>query len=406
MWYRFYIRDRNIDLASKILLLFMILSIMFNSVLGVYFSILVFLFFKIQSLYLEYVGERLLLKNPKERIYLYKEDKGSFNFQFENNGLPILSGYIKIFIDSTLDPLIVDDEMTKENAPRDSSRGLVEVTLPFALGYRRSTNIEIPFEARTRGLAKVRKVEVVAKHPFGIGEVSLSFNYPFKQEALVFPTKRKIANPVTFPTTKEGQTPQNYSLHENILSTVGTRDYISSDSFKHIDWKATARRQELQTKIFEKASEHSVFISLNILDGYHLVSDLEEYIEKMAYLAKSFNDRDISFGIAVNVRTFGRTPFLYIPIGNGRDHLLKVFECLSLIDYQSMTIPYEKLIYFIAKQNMATPNWVNIGFSNEKINNLLYKVSFRKYNMFGLSEDGQSLVPYTFMKDKRGQAHG
>ena len=35
------------------------------------------------------------------------------------------------------------------------------------------------------------------------------------------------------------------------LRTVGVRDYHPEDSFRHLHWKATARAQQLQVRVFE-----------------------------------------------------------------------------------------------------------------------------------------------------------
>lgn len=52
--------------------------------------------------------------------------------------------------------------------------------------------------------------------------------------------------------------------------TVGVRDYRPEDTFRHVHWKATARTQQLQTKIFEPttAVQFGVFLNLDTFEHY------------------------------------------------------------------------------------------------------------------------------------------
>ena len=52
-------------------------------------------------------------------------------------------------------------------------------------------------------------------------------------------------------------------LSEDPLRLNGARAYAPGDSMRHIHWKATARRQELQTKQFDPSATHPMAICLN-----------------------------------------------------------------------------------------------------------------------------------------------
>ncbi len=54
------------------------------------------------------------------------------------------------------------------------------------------------------------------------------------------------------------------------MRTVGIRDYRPEDSFRHIHWKATARTQSLQTKIFEPTTsiQFGIFLNLDTFERY------------------------------------------------------------------------------------------------------------------------------------------
>jgi len=50
---------------------------------------------------------------------------------------------------------------------------------------------------------------------------------------------------------------------EDPIRTVGVRDYRPEDDFRRVHWKASARRQTLQTRVLEPASSHNLVVFLN-----------------------------------------------------------------------------------------------------------------------------------------------
>ena len=61
-----------------------------------------------------------------------------------------------------------------------------------------------------------------------------------------------------------GEEKSNLRIFEDPMRLMGAREYSSGDSFRFVHWKATARRQALQTKVFEPSSTRPVAIFLNV----------------------------------------------------------------------------------------------------------------------------------------------
>lgn len=61
-----------------------------------------------------------------------------------------------------------------------------------------------------------------------------------------------------------GDEKSNLRIFEDPMRLMGAREYSSGDSFRFVHWKATARRQALQTKVFEPSSTRPVAIFLNV----------------------------------------------------------------------------------------------------------------------------------------------
>jgi Uncharacterized conserved protein (some members contain a von Willebrand factor type A (vWA) domain) len=69
-------------------------------------------------------------------------------------------------------------------------------------------------------------------------------------------------------------------LIEDPSRVVGLRDYIYGDNLRRIDWKATARTQQMQSKIYDTTTTYTLAIFLNssmIMDNYYGIHpDLQE----------------------------------------------------------------------------------------------------------------------------------
>ena len=94
-------------------------------------------------------------------------------------------------------------------------------------------------------------------------------------------------------------------LVDDPLRLSGVREYLPGDNFRHIHWKATARRQELQTKLFEPSASRPLAIFINIRTFNHrfegIDPDLREFgISVGASLARWAQLRGEAFGVYAN----------------------------------------------------------------------------------------------------------
>ena len=61
-----------------------------------------------------------------------------------------------------------------------------------------------------------------------------------------------------------GEVKAVWRIFEDPSRAVGIRDYQPEDGFRHVHWKATARRQDLQVKVYEPTTSHNLVIFLNV----------------------------------------------------------------------------------------------------------------------------------------------
>ena len=109
----------------------------------------------------------------------------------------------------------------------------------------------------------------------------------------------------------------------------GTREYTGGKSARAIHWKASARLNQLQEKIFQPSMEHKVMILVDG-EGFAKAEDSEgfEYaLEMAASLASFFSEEGAFFSIATDRKVEGFSPSL--PLGRGPDHLGMCLELLA-----------------------------------------------------------------------------
>ncbi|ACZ39552.1 DUF58 domain-containing protein [Sphaerobacter thermophilus] len=116
--------------------------------------------------------------------------------------------------------------------------------------------------------------------------------------------------------------------------TIGIRDYRPEDSFRFIHWKATARMQEVQVKVFEPTvSVHlGVFLCLDTFERYWEGVDYqraESAIVAAASIAAHGLEQRYLVGMYANGVLAGSDQALRIPAGRGPDQLTAILEGLA-----------------------------------------------------------------------------
>ena len=122
-------------------------------------------------------------------------------------------------------------------------------------------------------------------------------------------------------------------LVDDPIRLSGVREYLPGDNVRHIHWKATARRQELQTKLFEPSASRPLAIFINIRTFNHrfegINPELREFgISVGASLARWAQLRGEAFGVYANgLMQAGRR--VRIATSAHPQQLMRVLEALA-----------------------------------------------------------------------------
>ncbi|MEH7121848.1 DUF58 domain-containing protein [Bacillus sp. JJ1532] len=379
-WKKYSVEDSFFSFTGVLAVFLIFSSFYFQSFLIFFLAVFLLLFVFANSFYLKHVGKKLYLENLKLRNKFFPQENGEWVLVFENKGLPIMKGQLRVYFDDQVAPLdgFGDKRLTK-----------YEVNLPMSLNYNQRTIVKIPFKTIKRGVAKIRTIELQIPHFFGLGETVLEYKFLFLPEALVYPLPFPVKNKGLFLSVRPGESPASFSLYEDFLSPAGTREYVSSDSFNRIHWKASARMQTLQTKIYDRVAETGWHLSLNIANGHAISSQIEEFISSAAELAYYSAKQQIPFSLCINIRVAGSIPFYYIPAGVGNEQLQKVLEALAYVNPYSSAYPYEKMLSFYSRHLTNQPFFIHGGHRSTQSDELL--------RLF--KQKGTSVLELTLEKD-------
>ncbi len=109
----------------------------------------------------------------------------------------------------------------------------------------------------------------------------------------------------------------------------GTREYTGNRSARAIHWKASARLNQLQEKIFQPSTQRKVLLLVDG-EGFAKAEDREGFekaLEIAASLASAFAESGAYFSIATDRALKSFSPIL--PLGRGPEHLGSSLELLA-----------------------------------------------------------------------------
>jgi uncharacterized protein (DUF58 family) len=195
---------------------------------------------------------------------------------------------------------------------------------------RRATTIRLP----RRGFYQIGPVEYLAGDVFALFTVERRHSY--HDTVVIYPRVWPL-QALSIPARELlGELRVRRSLFTDPVCTRGIRHYQPQDRFRDVHWKASARRGELQTKVYDPASGMSVVVFLNVATfprhwmGY-TPKLLERAISVTASIAKFAVEQRWSVGVCANGSVPGSDQPIRVPPGRSPDQLLRMLEALAAV---------------------------------------------------------------------------
>jgi uncharacterized protein (DUF58 family) len=137
-------------------------------------------------------------------------------------------------------------------------------------------------------------------------------------------------------------------MFEDPTRTQSVRDYQPEDDYRRIHWKATARRQQLQVRVYEPTTAYNLLVFLNVANferfwhGYDPIL-LEKTIMVAATIANYATERRYAVGLVANgCLPESDQPLKVLP-GRSPNQLTHILELLAVVTPIAST-PVEHLL--------------------------------------------------------------
>lgn len=235
-------------------------------------------------------------------------------------------------------------EKTKLTPAGDPHRQLL--TNLFNLRWYERVRRHYRLTAYRRGLFDFGPVAVTSGDIFGFR--SRRMDVTERDTLLVYPKIVPLDKLPLRPARPLGDWKAHHNLLHNPFLLAGARPYHPGDSLRAIHWKATARRGELYTKVFDPSASQQLFICLNTqtLERHYggiLVNELETAIVAAASLAHAALEARYPVGLVSNGSLRDEGGLARLPISrhaNQENHLLELLAQLTYF----ITTPFDQLL--------------------------------------------------------------
>lgn len=138
------------------------------------------------------------------------------------------------------------------------NRGIKKIMFPsirkvFKLSYRME---QIP-----RGEHQLKGIRIKTGDVFGF--VKKEHVYELSDQLVAYPNERPVIFAEKMNSFEQGSVSSNALNLKNTNVAAGIREYMPGDKFSWIDWKQTAKKNQVMTKEFEQERNNDVLLILN-----------------------------------------------------------------------------------------------------------------------------------------------
>ena len=184
-----------------------------------------------------------------------------------------------------------------------------------------------------RGYHRIGPVRLRSGDIFGFSATETQFSDT--THLLVYPRVVDLQQLIFPAENPSGDARGRRPLFQDTTRFIGHREYRTSDPMKHIDWKATARLGELQTKVFEPVVSLNVLIALNGSTNEFAWQGVNRRIFERAVTAAASTasfcaGHGYSFGLISNAVAGYSGKWLSVPLSSATPQLSLVLEALAM----------------------------------------------------------------------------
>jgi len=181
-------------------------------------------------------------------------------------------------------------------------------------------------------------------------------DWPTLDWLIIYPEVKPIEALTLPPKEPFGEIKARQRIFEDPSRAIGIRDYESDDALKRIHWKATARRQKLQVKVYEPTTAFQLVIFLNMVTlPKHWQGMIPELLERAVSVAASIANYAVEKRFQVGLVANGCWPQSDQPLkvlpSRSPDQLTHILEALAAVS----ALPTISIEALLSKESARLP---------------------------------------------------
>lgn len=338
------------------------------------------------------VGRHLTMEIPYEFIKVFQGESLELKLTISNHAIiPYLNGYLLF---SAKDYIMNDDYL------ENSRNGYNEYRVPVSIPGKSKVSVDIPLKAMKRGHGHIKHIQLTFPHLLNFEHFTLSYQDKKNYEFMVYPNFKPVTAVKLNRNQTPGETITTHSPYEDILQPSGTRDYVSSDPFHRIHWKASAKIQKLQTKTYDRNHYMVWTIVINTakksrLGNLYTSPDLEELIGEAAYISKVL----IQQGEEVEIYINDHGSF-HLQSGYGIKHLKRILNLLTRVRTGYLIQPVQYILHQLYQSSLRPRVIILTGDYDETDFGILNKLNNQGHHLYHTRDS--YIKPIVIGKDMYG----
>ncbi|NWQ43587.1 DUF58 domain-containing protein [Bacillus sp. EB106-08-02-XG196] len=225
--------------------------------------------------------------------------------------------------------LLIEDKLSETLSRSSQKKKSKALVLP---GFKKEFSYEYRIDSLPRGEHIFNSFIVRTGDLLGLVEKEKV--YSMESKVIAYPAYTELVYRPFETHFDQGMTASRERVQRDTTMAIGVRDYQPGDRFSWINWKASAKRNEIMTKEFEQRQSHDVFVVMDCSPNKHF----EGVVSFTASLLRAVLKKGAQTGL-LTIST-DRASF---PIRGGEDQLHQLFYHLARIEAKSSS-SFEKVL--------------------------------------------------------------
>lgn len=170
---------------------------------------------------------------------------------------------------------------------------------------------------------------------------------------------------------------------------AGTREYVPGDTFKSINWNATARTQSLQINQYEYSSNKRLMILINCEDHEGMwktvnnAEQIEDFIRYTSGITEQALREGIEVGFACNMPNLQSNEEFTVRLPQkGQAYWFTLLESLAYLKVER-SIPFSEMMeQFVSYTSEPIEFVVFSGYWNEKLEAIAQQLRYKQHQIY------------------------